>query len=59
MRDKVRKKMLVFFLLENPLKSLHKDFVYITLKRDFEFDDKTLRYDSRPENFSQRLRGEY
>ena len=43
--------MLVFFVLENPLKSLHKDFVYRTLKENFELDDKTLGYDFRPESF--------
>ena len=51
MRNKVREKMLVFFVLENPLKSLHKDFVYRTLKENFELDDKTLGYDFRPESF--------
>ena len=51
MRNKVCEKMLVFFVLENPLKSLHKDFVYRTLKENFELDDKTLGYDFRPESF--------
>ena len=51
MRNKVREKMLVFFVQENPLKSLHKDFVYRTLKENFELDDKTLGYDFRPESF--------
>ena len=44
-------KMLVFFVLENPLKFLHKNFVYRTLKENFELDDKTLGYDFRLESF--------
>ena len=50
-RNKVREKMLISFVLENPLKSLHKGFVYRTLKENFELDDKTLGYDFRPESF--------
>ena len=51
MKYKVHEKVLVFFVLETPLKSLNQDSVYRTLKRDFELDDKTLGYDFRHESF--------